>query len=105
MEVFVFFFDSINSDMLYDFFNFVTTAQLHLLYLNTNNLNGFLPNEISTMTNLRLLQVEGNEIIGQVPSSVCNTFSPRGHKMIIQVDCLKVSCSCCASCGWNKTME
>jgi hypothetical protein len=105
--------------------NYLTSAELRDLYLSNNRLDGTIPDIKPGQSRdaLTELLIDGNEISGQVPASICELvgftamerdigvkrtagLATRKEKLSIVVDhCSakkKVSCDCCTPCPKSK---
>ncbi|CAB9518621.1 leucine Rich Repeat [Seminavis robusta] len=90
---------------------------LQWLGLANNNFDSMIPNEIESLTLLRQLKVNGNQLTGTVPVSVCQNLvyweheSARDVELAVVADCLPnpgtgvptIECGddCCTSCCDN----
>jgi hypothetical protein len=68
---------------------------LEILELHQNQLTGEVPIDFF-IPSLSSLTIQENNLNGTIPESVCNMTKDYSLKLL-DVDCDKVSCSCCCS--------
>jgi hypothetical protein len=77
-------------------------SQLDYLLLNNNKFTGQLPSELDHLTNLQLLLVDGNSLVGSA-EHICETLDIKHFVS----DCLghtpEVDCQCCDLCCSDNT--
>ncbi|CAB9500803.1 leucine Rich Repeat [Seminavis robusta] len=83
-------------------------TNLELLKLANNQFHGTIPDEIEALTLLRELLVNGNDLSGTVPVSICQQFYAEEKASKVVADCLpnpetgvpSIQCpsDCCTSC-------
>lgn len=69
--------------------------------LDNNMFDGTIPDNLGSLTNLRILTLHGNALTGTMPQSVCDL---KDHKLkYLMADCdgsnPKVVCPCCTHCN------
>jgi hypothetical protein len=72
-------------------------APLYYLYLDNNFLTGSVPEVLSQLTRLRVLNLHRNDLTGSVPNSLCDLFL-EGDLYSLKADCAEVECPCCTNC-------
>ena len=66
-------------------------VRLLLIQLNGNQLTGTIPSTLGNLTQLALLYLDDNPIlIGTIPMSMCSISGID----IIQIDCANIVCTC-----------
>ena len=70
---------------------------LRSLYLQSNKLNGAMPNELAQLSQLNAVRIESNGIVGTVPMDLCDIFATTFPNFYADCDA-EVSCSCCTYC-------
>lgn len=70
--------------------------QLEKLLINDNKFDGTIPNIFEKMSALLQFTLQGNELSGSVPESVCSLREDSLE--VLTADCAKVTCDCCTSC-------
>ena len=72
---------------------------LEMLDLSTNSIHGDIPASLGDMQNLQVLRLEENDIVATIPSGICKLMTA-GALREFSTDCDgEVVCSCCTSCG------
>ena len=68
------------------------------LKLNHNFLSGTVPSEFSRLKKLTSLSLYSNDLSGNIPNSVCETFNTTYPEF--EADCIDFDddCACCTSC-------
>jgi hypothetical protein len=72
------------------------------MWLYSNQLTGAIPTELGNLRAMRILQVEGNNFVGEMPTEICaNTVFPTQVIEILGADCEDegFTCSCCTCCS------
>jgi len=73
-------------------------AHIQQLWLHGNELTGQIPTEMGNLNRMRIMELEKNQLTGTMPTEVCFNRPPIGSLAVLEVDCEKVTCSCCSSC-------
>jgi hypothetical protein len=68
------------------------TNKVTRIELRSNGLKGAIPPEVSLLPHLQVLNVNANDLAGQVPNEICE------RKWDVKVDCDKLTCQCCTNC-------
>jgi len=76
-------------------------TKLSRIDLSDNQIQGSVPIELESLINLESLILKGNELTGTVPSKVCSICTLR----TLEVDCDKITCSCCSACSSGNERE
>jgi len=72
---------------------------LEVLDLSTNSIHGVIPASLGQLQTLQVLRLEQNDIVATVPSDICKLMTA-GALREFSTDCDgEVICSCCTSCG------
>jgi len=75
------------------------------LQLPYNFLLGSIPDELGNLNSLKTLLLEGNDLTGTMPESVCalrqndNLTGSSQALDLLSVDCDEVECECCTNCA------
>jgi len=69
------------------------SESLVVLNLSQNQLSGVIPQSIAEFTNLSVMKLESNEVVGSIPLTMCEREAEA--VLSLSVDCMDVSCSCC----------
>ena len=86
--------------------NFGPNQLLYTLLLNFNKFHGTIPSAMGNLTQLVTLEVQGNDLTGTMPLSVCEIATLHAGNSYLIADCEKdqttgmveIECSCCTSC-------
>jgi len=76
---------------------------LQNLLLGNNKLRGTIPSTLGNINRLHTLRIEGNNLSGIMPSSVCEGFSR--DFSTFYADCTEVECPCCNFCCSDATSQ
>lgn len=91
-----------NSSYYSDYYNVASTETLTSISLNNNKLIGGIPHQFSNFTSLVSFSVTENEMYTPVHDEICDAVVENSNSGYLQelfeVDCDKVSCSCCTNC-------
>ena len=71
-------------------------ANLRELYMDNNDLTGFIPEELSALTLLETASFDHNRLTDSVSPGICGLFD--GKLEVLSVDCAKVLCNCGCTC-------
>jgi len=72
------------------------------MWLNDNYLTGEIPSEIANLVTLKILDLQHNELSGQMPPEICTRRRPFGRLEELGADCdFEITCAeeCCTCCG------
>lgn len=84
----------------------IAQRQRKSIWFRNNNLRGTIPESIGSISDLTEIVLDGNDLTGTVPSSVCNmetgTTSQTFKLRLLATDCEKVDCRCSLACECSR---
>lgn len=84
----------------------ISGRQRRSIWLRSNRLRGTIPESIGSIPDLTEIVLDGNDLSGQMPFSVCNmetgTTSRTFNLRLLATDCEKVDCRCSLACECSR---
>ena len=79
---------------------FSGSFNLRVLSLWNNFFNGTVPLSLGDLENLGALELDGNQLVGEIPELVCDLLDT-GFLSFVSADCDAVNCPCCHFCCYQ----
>lgn len=84
----------------------ISERQRRSIWFRNNRLRGTIPESIGDISDLTEIVLDGNNLSGQMPFSICNMetgSTPRTFNLrLLATDCEKVDCRCSLACKCSR---